>query len=92
MTFFRQTPERATALIEFPGCRPLPRAAAFGVRGSWGSAALHPRLYAVARYRGLAWTSSLNDFLCKAVTSRTYASLTNAAVYNVWPGFSRRMY
>jgi hypothetical protein len=23
------------------------------VRSSWGSAALHPRLYAVARYRGL---------------------------------------
>ena len=33
---------------------------------SWGSATLHPRLYAIARYRGLAWISSPNDFLCKA--------------------------
>ena len=41
---------------------------------TWGSAALHPRLYAFARYRGLGfsnhrWKSSRNsnlDFLCKA--------------------------
>jgi hypothetical protein len=36
------------------------------VCSSWGSATLHPRLYAIARCRGLAWISSLNDFLCKA--------------------------
>ena len=31
----------------------------FFVYGSWGSAALHPRLYAVARYRGLGRWSTL---------------------------------
>ena len=36
----------------------------FSTRGSWGFAALHPRLYAVARYRGLVWTSA--DFLCSS--------------------------
>ena len=38
---------------------------------SWGSATLHPRLYAIARYRGLAWISSPNDFLCKAQLTLT---------------------
>jgi len=56
--------------------------------GSWGSAALHPRLYAVARYRGLAWISSPNDFLCKPVAldvrywfeNRKIASLTRSLI------------
>jgi hypothetical protein len=51
---------------------------------SWGSATLHPRagspaehlgwgarLYAIARYRGLAWISSPNAFLCKASNTLT---------------------
>jgi len=36
------------------------------VDGSWGSAALHPRLYAIARYRGLGL-----GILLESPTSRT---------------------
>jgi hypothetical protein len=31
------------------GCRPLPRARSFMLTGTWGSASLHPRLYAFVR-------------------------------------------
>jgi len=46
------------------GCRPLRGAPVF--HGSWGSASLHPRLYAVAALRGLkhpsllSYTSTIN--------------------------------
>jgi len=40
-------------IIEANGCRPLPRARAINPDRTWGSAALHPRLYASARIRGL---------------------------------------
>src|SRR2546426_2079508 len=44
------------------------------VGGSWGSASLHPRLYAVARCRGLAGISSLQDFLCEVfLLNQTFA-------------------
>jgi len=36
------------------------------VDGSWGSAPLHPRLYAIARYRGLGL-----GILLESLTSRT---------------------
>ena len=36
-----------------PGLSPATAGCGRSVRGSWGSAALHPRLYAVARCRGL---------------------------------------
>src|SRR5256885_1838839 len=51
------------------GCRPLRGLRIFLTGMSWGSArkaSLHPRLYADARYRGLAGISPPNDFLCKA--------------------------
>jgi len=36
------------------GLSPATAGCGLSVRGSWGFATLHPRLYAVARYRGLA--------------------------------------
>jgi len=41
------------------------RACGPSVCSSWGSATLHPRLYAIARHRGLAYFVA-NDFLRKA--------------------------
>jgi len=40
-----------------PGLSPATAGYGLAVDGSWGSAALHPRLYAAARYRRLAWIS-----------------------------------
>ena len=42
------------------GCRPLLRAMIFALRGFWSSATLHPRLYAIARYRGLLNASGIS--------------------------------
>jgi hypothetical protein len=56
------------------GLSPTSWAAIISIALSWGSATLHPRLYAVARYRGLEFRIQFEvflqlnlDFLCKAV-------------------------
>src|SRR5882724_6401989 len=65
-----------------PGLSPATAGCGLSVCSSWGFAALHPRLYAVARYRGLA-VLPRDDVLNTAIPQQLVESVQISVQYLV---------